>query len=173
MKDIYLTGYSVRGIKNIDELVTLSFYKKVIEKDPDMQEYNIKGIYGMNGSGKSGIIMSVEILKNLICDSGYLNNPITQKKLDAIVNKRTQELFMQADYLAKAGEYLSYFRYEITLSQDMSGKYVISHEQLLYRNAISKKEEMESIFEISNGEIVASVYKGILHKTTKYGLPTY
>ena len=52
MKDIYLTGYSVRGIKNIDELVTLSFYKKVIEKDPDMQEYNIKGIYGMNGSGK-------------------------------------------------------------------------------------------------------------------------
>lgn len=43
MKDIYLTGYSVRGIKNIDELVTLSFYKKVIEKDPDMQEYNIKG----------------------------------------------------------------------------------------------------------------------------------
>ena len=67
MKDIYLTGYSVRGIKNIDELVTLSFYKKVIEKDPDMQEYNIKGIYGMNGSGKSGIIMSVEILKNLIC----------------------------------------------------------------------------------------------------------
>lgn len=155
MKDIYLTGYSVRGIKNIDELVTLSFYKKVIEKDPDMQEYNIKGIYGMNGSGKSGIIMSVEILKNLICDSGYLNNPITQKKLDAIVNKRTQELFMQADYLAKAGEYLSYFRYEITLSQDMSGKYVISHEQLLYRNAISKKEEMESIFEISNGEIVS------------------
>ena len=31
----------------------------------------------MNGSGKSGIIMSMEILKNLICDSDYLNNPIT------------------------------------------------------------------------------------------------
>ena len=155
MKDIYLTGYSVRGIKNIDELVTLSFYKKVIEKDPDMQEYNIKGIYGMNGSGKSGIIMSVEILKNLICDSGYLNNPITQKNLDAIVNKRTQELFMQTDYLAKAGEYLLYFRYEITLSRDVTGKYVISHEQLMYRNAVSKKEEMGTVFEISNGEIVS------------------
>ena len=109
----------------------------------------------MNGSGKSGIIMSVEILKNLICDSGYLNNPITQKNLDAIVNKRTQELFMQTDYLAKAGEYLLYFRYEITLSRDVTGKYVISHEQLMYRNAVSKKEEMGTVFEISNGEIVS------------------
>ena len=52
MKDIYMTSYSVRGIKTLDKLVNLSFYKKTITKDlADTQNYNVKGIYGMNGSG--------------------------------------------------------------------------------------------------------------------------
>ena len=46
MKDIYLTNYSVNGIKTLDKTVSLSFYKKTINKEPDTQEYNIKGIYG-------------------------------------------------------------------------------------------------------------------------------
>ena len=154
MENAYLVSYSVKGIKNIDTLVTLSFYKKTIEKDLDVQNYNIKGIYGVNGSGKSGIIMSVKILKNLIWDSSYLNNPIIQKNLEEIVNKRTKELFIQLDYLMKMGKTVEYFRYEITLSKDENEKYVISHEQLLSRNAFSKKEEMETIFRISNGEII-------------------
>ena len=154
MENAYLVSCSVKGIKNIDTLVTLSFYKKTIEKDLDVQNYNIKGIYGVNGSGKSGIIMSMEILKNLICDSDYLNNPITQKNLEEIINKKTQELFIQVDYLIKAEDELLYFKYNITLSKDMVGKYVISHEQLQFRSAFSKKEEMDTIFEISNGEIV-------------------
>lgn len=154
MENAYLVSCSAKGIKNIDTLVTLSFYKKTIEKDLDVQNYNIKGIYGVNGSGKSGIIMSMEILKNLICDSDYLNNPITQKNLEEIINKKTQELFIQVDYLIKAEDELLYFKYNITLSKDMVGKYVISHEQLQFRSAFSKKEEMDTIFEISNGEIV-------------------
>lgn len=71
MQLIYLINYSVKGIKSLDEDVKLSFYK-----NPDMNGYNIKGIYGMNGSGKSGIVTSVKILKSILTDSGYLNNPI-------------------------------------------------------------------------------------------------
>lgn len=138
MENAYLVSCSVKGIKNIDTLVTLSFYKKTIEKDLDVQNYNIKGIYGVNGSGKSGIIMSMEILKNLICDSDYLNNPITQKNLEEIINKKTQELFIQVDYLIKAEDELLYFKYNITLSKDMVGKYVISHEQLQFRSAFKE-----------------------------------
>ena len=41
MKDIYLTNYSVNGIKTLDKTVSLSFYKKTINKEPDTQEYNI------------------------------------------------------------------------------------------------------------------------------------
>ena len=51
----------------------------------------------MNGSGKSGIVTSVEILRNLIIDTGYLNNPVAQKHLDAIVNKKVGELSIEAE----------------------------------------------------------------------------
>ena len=84
MRDVYMVNYSVKGIKSIDELITLSFYKKTIGKEMNIQGYNVKGIYGMNGSGKSGIMTSVDILRNILCNSGYLNNPIVQRQLDAI-----------------------------------------------------------------------------------------
>ncbi len=154
MNRIYLINYSVRGIKNIDTLVTLYFYKKTIGKNPDVQNYNVKSIYGMNGSGKSGIIKSVEILKNLISDSTYLKNPITQKKLQEIVNKKTQELFIQTDYLVNTGRTVIYYRYEIILKKDENKNYVIFHEQLLSRNIFSEKDGMKTVFKISTGEIV-------------------
>lgn len=154
MKDIYLLNYSVKGIKTLDQLVSLSFYKKTISKDPDTQEYNIKGIYGMNGSGKSGIVTSVEILRNLLIDPGYLNNPIAQKNLDAIINKKTEELFIEADYMVKAKEEVMLFQYSVTLSRDTTGKYAITYERLGSKKATSKSETMGTVFEVSGGEIV-------------------
>ena len=59
MADIYWIKYSNKGIKAIDKIVSLAFYKKIIPKNADTQAYNIKGIYGMNGSGKSGIIRHI------------------------------------------------------------------------------------------------------------------
>ena len=35
MKDIYLLNYSVKGVKTLDQLVSLSFYKKTISKELD------------------------------------------------------------------------------------------------------------------------------------------
>ena len=113
MKDIFLVSYSVKGIKTLDELVTLSFYKKTILNDPETRAYNMKGIYGMNGSGKSGIVTSVDILKNLLTNPGYLNNPIVQKNLDAIVNRRLGELFIEVEFMAKVAEELLLFCYSV------------------------------------------------------------
>ena len=62
MKDIYLLNYSVKGIKTLDQLVTLSFYKKIIPADPDTREYNIKGIYGMNIFTKNMFLAEDRIL---------------------------------------------------------------------------------------------------------------
>lgn len=76
MQKIFITSFSVKGIKSLDQLITLSFYKKTIKKEFDTQHYNMKGIYGSNGSGKSGIITSVNILKNILTDTSYLSNPI-------------------------------------------------------------------------------------------------
>lgn len=153
MKDIYLIKYSVKGIKTLEQLVSLSFYKKTILNDMDTQKYNIKGIYGMNGSGKSGIVTSVDILRNVLTNSGYLNNPIAQKNLEAIIHKKTEELFIEADFVAKFENIIIYFQYEITISKNKSGKYSISHEKLSSRKAASKNDSMEMIFEAIDGEL--------------------
>lgn len=153
MKDIYLVKYSVKGIKALEELITLSFYKKTISKDPDTQEYNIKGIYGMNGSGKTGIIASMDILKNLIINPGYLNNPIVQNNLDAIINKKTECFFAEVEYLANYEERLLAFKYNVTLTKDNTGKYVISHEKLSSKKATSRNSAFETLFEVSGGKI--------------------
>ena len=154
MKDIYLTNYSVKGIKTLDKTVSLSFYKKTISREPDTQEYNIKGIYGMNGSGKSGIVTSVEILRNLIIDTGYLNNPVAQQHLDAIVNKKTGKLWMEAEFIAKCGEQLFFYQYGIALSKNKTGKFIISHEYLKGKKAVSKSSSLETIYEVCDGKIV-------------------
>lgn len=150
-----MLNYSVKGIKTLDQWVTLSFYKKTISADPDTREYNIKGIYGMNGSGKSAIISSVEILRNLLIDPGYLNNPIAQKNLDAMINKKKGQLFIEADYMVKAEAVLMIFRYSVTLEKDISGKFTISHECLSSKRAASKSDSMEILFEVTSGEISA------------------
>ena len=173
MKDILLVNYSVRGIKTLDKQVSLSFYKKTISKSLETQEYNVKGIYGMNGSGKSGIITSVDILKNILINPGYLNNPIVQKNLEELINKKTGELFIKADYISKLGDSLLYFRYSVLLSKDITGKFVIAHELLHSKNATSKSDYFMKIFEVCDGEIVFVAAKEdsefsnmILKKTT-------
>ena len=138
----------------MDKTVSLSFYKKTINKEPDTQEYNIKGIYGMNGSGKSGIVTSVEILRNLIIDTGYLNNPITQNHLDAIVNKKVGKLSLEAEFMAKSGGELLLYQYEITLSKNKTGKFTIAQECLKGKKATLKSSSLEKIYEVCDGEII-------------------
>ena len=153
MKHIYLVNYRVKGIKTLEEEVSLSFYKKTITMPLDTKEYNIKGIYGINGSGKSGIVASVDILRNLLLDDGYLNNPMVQKNLDAIINKKSKELFIGADFLAEYKEKTYLYRYGILLKKTLTDKYAISSEKLSYRLATSKKDDFNSLLEVKNGII--------------------
>jgi hypothetical protein len=153
MKHIYLVNYRVKGIKTLEEEISLSFYKKTITMPLDTKEYNIKGIYGINGSGKSGIVASVDILRNLLLDDGYLNNPMVQKNLDAIINKKSKELFIGADFLAEYKEKTYLYRYEILLKKTVTDKFAISSEKLSYRLATSKKDDFNSLIEVKNGII--------------------
>lgn len=154
MKDIYLVRYSVKGIKTLKELVTLSFYKKTFTKDMDTRGYNVKGIYGMNGSGKSAIITSVDILKNLLVSTEYLNNTIVQKNLEEIINKEIGELFIEADYVIETKNGIDMFRYKIKLKKDISGKYVVSYEHLSKKKANAQDDSMKTVFEVEDGELL-------------------
>ncbi len=146
--------YAVKGIKSLDQLAELEFYKKTITKDLDTQSYNVKGIYGMNGSGKSGIVNSVEILRNILIDSSYLTNPIVQKHLDAIINKKLGELTIKTTFMVKIGTIFDLFQYELILAKNTLGKYVIKSECLSTKKATARKHELSILFRIENGNLI-------------------
>lgn len=149
---LYLLNYSVEGIKTLDQKVSLSFYNKIIPNNLDTQKYNIKGIYGMNGSGKSGIVNSVDILKNLLINPEYLNNPIVQNNLDAIINKKVKKLSIEAEFVTSMMPNVIYY-YTIILTRDTSEKYVISYEELNTKRANSRTNSSETLFKVADGEI--------------------
>lgn len=153
MKDVFLVNYKVQGIKVLEKEVSLSFYKKGVKRDLDTQKYNIKAIYGMNGSGKSAIVTSVDILRNLIINPGYLNNPVVQKHLEELVNKKAKALSIEADFLADMGVEKKLFFYEIVLSKNELGKYVIIRESLAVKNALSSRGKIENVYSIKAGKI--------------------
>lgn len=155
MKDFYLVSYKVQGIKNLDKMVVLSFYKKTICTPIDTKDYNVKGIYGMNGAGKSGIITSVDILRNILTDENYLNNPMVQKNLDALINKKEKSLFMEIEFMARLSKEVELYKYKVILKKGVNEKYVIDTEKLSRKRATSRSGEYETLIETSGGEIVA------------------
>lgn len=153
MKDIFLVNYSVSGIKSIDKTVELSFYKKTFEKTIETSNYNIKGIYGMNGSGKSGIVASVEILKNVLVNANFLNSPIIQKKLNALINKGAEKLSINTEFIAELEGKIILYRYSLTIEKDDMNKYIISGECLQSKAASSQRSNWSTLFLVENGEL--------------------
>jgi hypothetical protein len=158
MKDRFLLNYRVSGIKNLTDEVSLSFYKKTISAPIHTEEYNIKGIYGVNGSGKSAILESVNIMRSLMTDGNYLNDPMVQKNLNEIINKKTSKLSISADFLVKDSQNIYLFRYNINLIKNVMERYIIDEERLLYKKATSRKDELDTLLHIKDGEVI-EIYK--------------
>lgn len=176
MRDFYLINYAVKGIKTLDEWAKLSFYKKTISKDFNIEGYNIKGIYGTNGAGKSGLITSVGILKNLIINSSYLNNPLNQKQIFALVNKKLGCVEFKTDYLVQMQTNLQLYHYEMLLESDEKGSQHIKRETLSCRLATSHSGKKTKLYEVENGiitylhldnEVSSNQLSGVLVDQTK------
>ena len=154
MIKVFLVNYKVQGIKNLDSMVSLSFYRKKIHKNIDTQKYNIKGIYGMNGSGKSAIIMSVDILRNLLVDEDYLNDLVVQNNLTNIINNKTGEIYIGVEFLVKDPRWEYLCKYEVVLNRNISGKIVIDREEFAYKNRTSKEDKFKPLLKVQKGEIL-------------------
>ena len=158
MKDRFLLNYRVSGIKNLTDEVSLSFYKKTISAPIHTEEYNIKGIYGVNGSGKSAILESVNIMRSLMTDANYLNDPMVQKNLNEIINKKIRRLSISADFLVNGSKNVYLFRYNINLIKNAAERYIIDEEKLLYKKATSRKDVLDTLIHVKDGEVV-EIYK--------------
>ena len=148
---VFITEYVVSGIKSIVKPITLSFYKKNITRPFDTQPYNVKGIYGMNGSGKSGIITSVRILKNILINPNYLSNPIVQGILQETINRQSRQLDVSVKFVVQMNNDTKLHNYSFTLKPDNTDSYVISKEELYVRNAYSRTQQWQLVYRCENG----------------------
>ena len=153
MKNIFMTRYEVQGIKVIDQQLSLSFYKKTVTKPIETRNYNIKGLYGMNGAGKSAVVTSVDILRKLLVNADYLNNPVVQKSLEALINRKTKQLSIEVEYMIDMRTPML-FRYKVELRKNYSGKYIIGSEELSTKKALSRNGDYRRLFSVKDGEMI-------------------
>lgn len=149
---IYLLNLKLSGVKNIKGEIELKFYKKTITKDFNPDKYRVKAIYGENGSGKTAIITAVKILRNIIIESGYLNDPSNQQKLNEIINKSTNKMHLECEYIFKAKNVNEVLRYSFTLAKNENNLFVIEDERLSQRNG-NYQSEFSDVYSCKNGKL--------------------
>ncbi|MBR5650310.1 AAA family ATPase [Pseudobutyrivibrio sp.] len=148
--NIYLLRLRVSGIKSIAEEIELNFYNKILTKfDPEL--YRIKAIYGENGSGKTGIVTAVNILKKVVLSKNYLLQQENQSLLDELVNKRTKKLKIEVEFAYKEISLNSYI-YSLTLEKK-SDSYEIIHETLASIRGYTKDKKYIPVFDVENGKL--------------------
>lgn len=89
MQRVVLLSFEFSGIKNIKKKLSLKFYKFKIGKTINLQNGNIKGIYGENGAGKSAIISAMYVMKGVSLFPKYLSDYKTNVLLRNLINKNT------------------------------------------------------------------------------------
>ncbi len=162
MKNIYLTRYAVKGIKNLDRWVELSFYKKTFDKEFNIKGYNVKAIYGENGSGKSALMASAKILKGLLLDPYYLSNTLIQQKLLGLANKVTETIEFDIEFYCSFSGEAKLYRYQIKIGKNTVGKYYIKSEVLSLQGARSHSNNKKLIYQTEEGELIKYFVSGRL-----------
>lgn len=154
MEGFHIISLSVNGIKTLDKEIKLSFYKKTISASPDFQNYNIKGIYGTNGSGKTAIVSAVKIFKSIMINPNYMRSDLNQQKLRELINKSTKTLSIEVEFLVELTDEKSYlYRYRVNVALDEMNAFGIRYEKLERKNATSRSVDYSALFEIEEGRI--------------------
>ncbi len=149
---VYLLNFKVSGIKNLEKTIELNFYKKTIDKQFDPEKYRIKAIYGENGSGKTAIVVGMDVLRNIIIDSTYLNDSKNQQYLQAMVNKKTRRIELNSDFIYYTDAQSRIYSYEVSLGLNPMGLFEIERESLKCRFNGTRAKEIV-VFECLKGEI--------------------
>lgn len=149
----FLLNMEISGIKCIEKPLKIDFYGKQVDKNFDTSRNNVKGIYGINGSGKSAIVTAVNIFKKLTLVESYLTNPFTQNLLNELINKKTGEFRWKCEFVLDRAGLKDILCYEVVLAKGNNEFFSISYEKLeIKRN--NSKNIPQTVFEIRNGELV-------------------
>ena len=153
-RNFYILNLKMAGIKNIEDKIELSFYKKTIKNDFDPEKYKAKAIYGENGSGKTAIITSVKLLQNIILDKRYLADTDTQKTLHELVNKKTRKGFVECEFYSSWDDTKYIFKYFVSFEINAEERFVITAEKLEFKNGNYSKNEYILVYETCAGKLI-------------------
>lgn len=149
----YLLNLRVDGIKNIEKPLDFEFYKKTINKNFNPEDYKIKAIYGENGSGKTGIVVGVDLIRNLILNNNYLADNATQKILSELVNKKKKRGEIEVEFFAFLGKERIILKYSVVFEVREDSRFYLISEKLDRKNGNYSKNQYENIYSVSNGEL--------------------
>ena len=146
--DFYLLEFRLKGIKNIEKEIAINFYKQDIRKF-NRENYNVKGIFGRNGIGKTAIIKGIEILRNIVLDSDYLT--LKNSLLNEMINKKLKKCYLSTEFLVIDEDNRKHiFEHSIDLKLE-NGKVIIIKE-IINKKKLDRKEILRTLM-IENGEI--------------------
>ena len=146
--DFYILEFRLKGIKNIEKEIAINFYKQDIRKF-NRENYNVKGIFGRNGIGKTAIIKGIEILRNIVLDSDYLT--LKNSLLNEMINKKLKKCYLSTEFLVIDEDNRKHiFEHSIDLKLE-NGKVIIIKE-IINKKKLDRKEILRTLI-IENGEI--------------------
>ena len=146
--DFYLLEFRLKGIKNIEKEIAINFYKQDIRKF-NRDNYNVKGIFGRNGIGKTAIIKGIEILRNIVLDNDYLI--LKNSLLNEMINKKLKKCHLSTEFLVIDEEKRKHiFEHSIDLKLE-NGKIIITKE-IINKKKLDRKEISRTLI-IENGKI--------------------
>lgn len=123
-------SFSVNGVKSIEEGVVLTFAsnKKIELADYSYNKLKTIAIFGRNGSGKTSILESINILRKFILSPSELNQDFNDSQyLKNMINNKTKEL--DIELIIKAKECFYVYQMGIALD-DNSGLLFVKYEKL-------------------------------------------
>lgn len=149
---VFLRNISVKGIKNICKKVELTFSKKEIKSFSELQDYNVKAIYGANGSGKTALIHAFQILHDIVFKNGYLFDSDDTKNLFELMNKECKSIELELDFFHSfKNEKPNIYSYSIQLEY-RNNQFEIGYEKFSKRTSEYTKDKI--IVEVVNGTFV-------------------
>lgn len=152
----YLLYFKTHGIKNLKKDVIFNFYNETLSKDICLTNNNVKAIYGMNGSGKTAIMHSIDFLLKLIKIKNYLNSK-SPDYFSCLINKEIKEYYSEivfCSYNEKDMIVTGKFKYQIKVKiSNNDNKPHIIYESLDLIKGRTINENLINLYSAENGKL--------------------
>lgn len=142
------------GMKNIKELITIDFCPLTIDNESKKQISKVKSIYGANGVGKSAIINSIALYKQISLEPSLLKQSSEIIKLNKLFNKVRKEFYISVVYGIKSNIIDKYtvYKNEIKIKLENNTPF-IENEKFYILKDQTINGTYTLLYEVNNGII--------------------